>query len=97
MLLSIDIATSQADNLQLLLLGIGAMFVGVSAPLTLHGILMHLLHYVNPRLQRYYIRVLWLVPIFGCGHACGRCKLLPKWLQYGSAPRASCFSALQTR
>lgn len=30
-----------------------------------YDIHMHLLHYVNPRLQRYYIRVLWLVPVFG--------------------------------
>ena len=42
---------------------VGAMAVGIAVPLSLHDIHLHILHYVNP-LQRYYIRILWMVPIY---------------------------------
>jgi len=42
---------------------ISAFFVGLTVPLSLHDIHMHLLHFVSP-LQRYYVRILFLVPIY---------------------------------
>ena len=44
--------------------GIAAFFVAVAIPLSLSDIHMHMAHYVRPDLQRYYIRVLWMVPIY---------------------------------
>jgi len=42
---------------------VGAVFMAVSVPISLHDIHMHILHYVSP-LQRHYIRILWMVPIY---------------------------------
>ena len=42
---------------------VSALFVGIAVPLSVGDILSHLLHFVSP-LQRLYIRILWLVPIF---------------------------------
>lgn len=39
---------------------VGAFFVGISVPLSLHDIHMHLVHYVSP-IQRHYIRILAMV------------------------------------
>ena len=43
---------------------VAALFVIIAVPLSLHDIHMHMLNYVKPELQRYYIRVLWMVPIY---------------------------------
>jgi hypothetical protein len=43
---------------------VGGIFVGASLPITLHNVALHLLHFVSP-LQRFYIRILWMVPIYG--------------------------------
>jgi hypothetical protein len=43
---------------------VAGIFVGIALPLPLNDILMHGLHYVRPAMQRYYIRILWLVPIY---------------------------------
>ena len=43
---------------------VAGIFVGASLPISLHTIHMHLAHYVSP-LQRFYLRILWLVPIYG--------------------------------
>lgn len=48
-----------------LLVGIGAAATALAIPLTVYDILCHLLGYVNP-LQRYYVRVLWMVIIYAC-------------------------------
>lgn len=42
---------------------IGAVFVMISVPLALQDIHFHILHYVSP-LQRHYIRILWMIPIY---------------------------------
>lgn len=42
---------------------IGAVFVAVTLPLSLNDIHMHIIHYVSP-LQRHYVRILWMVPIY---------------------------------
>uniref|UniRef100_A0A7S0MZZ2 Uncharacterized protein n=1 Tax=Cryptomonas curvata TaxID=233186 RepID=A0A7S0MZZ2_9CRYP len=42
---------------------IGAIFVGLAVPLSLQDIHYHVLHYVSP-LQRHYIRILWMVPLY---------------------------------
>ena len=43
---------------------VAAFFVGIAVPLSLHDIHMHMLHYRRPDIQRYYIRILFLVPIY---------------------------------
>lgn len=43
---------------------VAALFVGIAIPLSVADIMSHLTHYVSP-LQRFYIRILWLVPIYG--------------------------------
>jgi hypothetical protein len=52
------------DDLKVIAWALGGVFVGISVPLTLYDITGHFQHYVNPTLQRYYVRILWLVPIF---------------------------------
>jgi hypothetical protein len=42
---------------------IGALFVMISLPLALQDIHFHVIHYVHP-LQRHYIRILWMIPIY---------------------------------
>jgi hypothetical protein len=42
---------------------IAGVFVGLSVPLTLHDINLHLLHYVDP-LQAQVMRILWMVPVY---------------------------------
>eukprot|EP00282_Hemiselmis_andersenii_P011381 CAMPEP_0114137964 /NCGR_PEP_ID=MMETSP0043_2-20121206/16054_1 /TAXON_ID=464988 /ORGANISM="Hemiselmis andersenii, Strain CCMP644" /LENGTH=387 /DNA_ID=CAMNT_0001231871 /DNA_START=93 /DNA_END=1253 /DNA_ORIENTATION=- len=42
---------------------VAGIFVCLAVPLSLHDIHMHLLHYVSP-LQKYYVRILWMVPIY---------------------------------
>jgi len=42
---------------------VGGIFVCLAVPLSLHDIHMHILHYHSP-LQKYYIRILWMVPIY---------------------------------
>ena len=43
---------------------VAALFVGIAVPLSLHDIHLHALHYIRPDLQRFYIRILWMVPIY---------------------------------
>lgn len=40
------------------------IFVNVAVPLSLYDIHGHMASYVRPQLQRYYIRILWMVPIY---------------------------------
>ena len=42
---------------------VAALFSAFAVPLSLHAILMHILNYRN-RLQRHYIRILWMVPMY---------------------------------
>jgi len=42
----------------------GGLFVLVTIPLSVWDIAMHLRHYENPNLQRYIIRIIWMVPIY---------------------------------
>uniref|UniRef100_A0A1I8JEZ0 Transmembrane protein 184C n=1 Tax=Macrostomum lignano TaxID=282301 RepID=A0A1I8JEZ0_9PLAT len=43
---------------------IAGLFVMVTLPVSLWAILAHLINYTNPGLQRYIIRILWMVPIY---------------------------------
>jgi len=43
---------------------VSGIFVAFAVPMPLNDILLHALHYCRPELQRYYIRILWLVPIY---------------------------------
>ena len=49
---------------------IAAIFVGVAVPLSFHDMHMHMLHYRQPELQKYYIRILWMVPIYSIESWC---------------------------
>ncbi|XP_078533024.1 transmembrane protein 184C [Lissotriton helveticus] len=43
---------------------IAGIFVLMTIPITLWGILQHLVHYTQPELQKPIIRILWMVPIY---------------------------------
>lgn len=43
---------------------IGGVFVGVAIPLSLWEIILHVIHYTQPKLQKHIIRILWMVPIY---------------------------------
>mmetsp|Transcript_14438 Transcript_14438/g.49314 ORF Transcript_14438/g.49314 Transcript_14438/m.49314 type:complete len:603 (-) Transcript_14438:83-1891(-) len=61
--LSLQLVIQKQYGEHVLAWAIGAVFVAVSVPISLHDIHMHILHYVSP-LQRHYIRILWMVPIY---------------------------------
>ncbi len=44
---------------------VALVFTAIAVPVPLHMIHMHLIHYRH-RMQRNYIRILWMVPIFAC-------------------------------
>ena len=48
----------------------GAMFCAVAIPLSLHDIIMHVLHYKRPELQRHVIRILGMVPVYALESWC---------------------------
>ncbi|XP_032811344.2 transmembrane protein 184C [Petromyzon marinus] len=43
---------------------IAGIFVFLTIPISLWGILQHLVHYTQPELQKPIIRILWMVPIY---------------------------------
>ncbi|XP_067301496.1 transmembrane protein 184C-like [Pseudorasbora parva] len=43
---------------------IAGVFVCMTIPISLWGILQHLVHYTQPELQKPIIRILWMVPIY---------------------------------
>ncbi|XP_027131732.1 transmembrane protein 184C-like [Larimichthys crocea] len=43
---------------------IAGVFVFLTIPISLWGILQHIVHYTQPELQRPIIRILWMVPIY---------------------------------
>uniref|UniRef100_A0A9J8CNC2 Transmembrane protein 184C n=1 Tax=Cyprinus carpio carpio TaxID=630221 RepID=A0A9J8CNC2_CYPCA len=43
---------------------IAGVFVCLTIPISLWGILQHLVHYTQPELQKPIIRILWMVPIY---------------------------------
>lgn len=43
---------------------IAGIFVFMTVPISLWGILQHLVHYTQPELQKPIIRILWMVPIY---------------------------------
>lgn len=43
---------------------IAGIFVLMAVPISIWEIVMHTLHYTKPRLQKYIIRILWMVPIY---------------------------------
>ena len=48
---------------------VAAFFAAFSIPLTLHAIHLHIIHY-RSKLQRHYIRVLWMVPVYSIQSWC---------------------------
>lgn len=43
---------------------VGGGFVLLSLPIAFYEIVQHMIHYTQPRLQKYIIRILWMVPIY---------------------------------
>ncbi|GAB1601728.1 transmembrane protein 184C-like [Argonauta hians] len=43
---------------------VGGLFVMMALPISLWGILQHLIHYTQSHLQRHIIRILWMVPVY---------------------------------
>lgn len=46
------------------ILALGSIFTFLAVPTTLYGIWQHVSNYTQPLLQRYIIRILWMVPIY---------------------------------
>mmetsp|Transcript_15318 Transcript_15318/g.38984 ORF Transcript_15318/g.38984 Transcript_15318/m.38984 type:complete len:526 (-) Transcript_15318:1010-2587(-) len=46
------------------ILVLGSIFTSLAIPTTLYGIWQHISNYTQPLLQRYIIRILWMVPIY---------------------------------
>ena len=46
------------------ILVLGSIFTFLAVPTTLYGIWQHVSNYTQPLLQRYIIRILWMVPIY---------------------------------
>lgn len=43
---------------------VGGLFVLFSLPISIWGILQHVINYTKPDLQRREIRIMWMVPIY---------------------------------
>ncbi|KAJ8913950.1 hypothetical protein NQ315_015188 [Exocentrus adspersus] len=43
---------------------IAGVFVWVAIPISLWEIILHVIHYTQPKLQKHIIRILWMVPIY---------------------------------
>ncbi|KAL5012433.1 hypothetical protein ScPMuIL_010984 [Solemya velum] len=43
---------------------VGGLFVMLALPVSLWGMLQHLINYTQPYLQRHILRILWMVPIY---------------------------------
>lgn len=46
------------------ILVLGSIFTFLAVPTTMYGIWQHVSNYTQPLLQRYIIRILWMVPIY---------------------------------
>ena len=54
---------TRGSERHVLAFAIALLFVGIAVPLSLHDIHLHALHYVRPDIQRYYVRILWMVRV----------------------------------
>ncbi|KAK9876660.1 hypothetical protein WA026_014035 [Henosepilachna vigintioctopunctata] len=43
---------------------IGGIFAWVAVPISFWEIILHVIHYTRPKLQKHIIRILWMVPIY---------------------------------
>lgn len=43
---------------------VGGIFVILALPISIYGITQHMIYYSRPSLQKYVIRILWMVPIY---------------------------------
>lgn len=43
---------------------VGGLFVMMALPISLGGIMQHVINYTTPHLQKFIIRILWMVPIY---------------------------------
>ncbi|XP_012268248.2 transmembrane protein 184C [Athalia rosae] len=43
---------------------VGGAFVLLALPISFYEIVQHMIHYTQPNLQKYIIRILWMVPIY---------------------------------
>ncbi|GAV09293.1 hypothetical protein RvY_18860-3 [Ramazzottius varieornatus] len=54
----------EENNLRTRLWLIGGLFLFLSIPISLQLILLHLINYTQPQLQRHIVRILWMPPIY---------------------------------
>ncbi|CAH1098686.1 unnamed protein product [Psylliodes chrysocephalus] len=69
---------------------IGGIFVWVAIPLSFWEIIQHIIHYVQPKLQKHVIRILWMVPIYAINAWLG--LIYPKQSVYVDSVR-ECYEA----
>lgn len=69
---------------------IAGIFVMMAVPMALWEITQHLLHYTQPRLQKFIIRILWMVPIYALNAWLG--LTFPKYAFYMNTLR-ECYEA----
>eukprot|EP00466_Bigelowiella_natans_P005035 jgi/Bigna1/87017/estExt_fgenesh1_pg.C_160034 len=62
--ISIDYGVSHKDDRHIVAWYSAGIFVILSVSLSLYEIFMHLANFSNPPLQRYIVRILWMVPIY---------------------------------
>jgi len=60
---TVDIVKSGADK-HILAWYTAGIFCGVSIPVTIHEIIQHMFFYQQPQLQKYVIRILFMIPIY---------------------------------
>lgn len=69
---------------------IAGVFAWVAVPLSLWGIILHVINYTQPKLQKHIIRILWMVPIYAINAWIG--LLYPKHSTYVDSAR-ECYEA----
>lgn len=62
--ISIDYTISGKQEKHVVAWYSAGVFVMLAVPISLYEIFMHLAHYYAPELQRFVVRVLWMVPIY---------------------------------
>lgn len=43
---------------------VAGVFVLLTVPISVHTIVQHLMHYHRPDIQKYIVRILWMVPLY---------------------------------
>ncbi|XP_022086438.1 transmembrane protein 184C-like [Acanthaster planci] len=63
-LIILDLVHAKKQNIQVTLAAVGFFAMVICIPISLWGIINHIVCYTRPDLQKYIIRILWIVPIY---------------------------------